>query len=189
MSFYILKSAYPKDRGLIWDIFKLDSFNRNLELTEESINLILSEFNGELAPREVEIHALLSQELFKNMGGTKDTPIEEVAAFFYVLYNTPNFSFKEYEKIISHSIFIDNSFRYFQEQNIVVPFQYIVTLKTTLKDARIFEMISKRHIFTIDTSSSIEEADKFFDTISNYIVDYYKRESNVLDQINRIINN
>lgn len=191
MNFHVLKPNRSNDvfEGPVWSLFEVDSFNKELTLSRESIITILDYYSGNLDPLKVELEVDVAKHLYLSMGGSKETPANEIVAFMFVLLRTPNYKYEDYLHKMLNACYIDTVFRYFSELEISAPYQYILSLKSLINDDTLYRVLSARYEFSVDTESSTEEHLEFLKGLMSSITAYFQGGSETLDFINTIINN
>lgn len=168
----ILKTNIPDDSKLVWDIFELDSLNRQLGLSAESIISMLDKFSGVMNVPKVEIQAELVTALFKHMGGNINTPTNETMAFMYILLNSPNFRFPEFHSMMVNAIYVDNTLRYLSELELNAPPQFIQAMYDTIGNAAVINILNFRYTILLKEMDD-EAADLFAKGIQQHLESYY----------------
>jgi hypothetical protein len=177
MKLNVLKPGTSRIQGAVWDIFELDTFNKQLGLLPEQIIEMLDIYSGyTLIPQaELELHVTVA--LYLRMGGSEKTPVNEVMAFMFVLLNSPNFRFPEFVKLMATAIHMDNTMKYLEETEAIVPSQYADELYATLNNNVILNILHSRHQYTVDTEMPKEEALAFTHSILQNVETYLNGSS------------
>ena len=184
----ILKITEPQS-GSVWDIFNLDSFNRELKLTIDQTNHILDTFSGEMGIVDTRLKTMLAEALFVNMGGDENTSARETMSFMYVLLATENFRFKEFNSCMLNAIQIESTFRYAEELQEVVPAQCVQALLDTVDLSAVKSILIDRHKFPITTEVSNEAALEYTAQLFDNVPNYFKGGGESLEAFKQLFNN
>lgn len=190
MKYSIFKNT-PKqgDQINLYNTFNLDSFNKELRLDPEQIINILDEFKWEVYPNTARIMEYLISYLFENMGGSNETPTNEVMSFMYVLLNSPAFKFKEFLEGLQKAVNIDNIFRYIVENDFKPPEEYITLLQKSISCDPIFNVLRTRHSFQMTVGSTSEQVTLFIQNIEKEIFDYMEGAKSIENNFNHLLDN
>lgn len=182
---YIKKNAPTSEKASLYDVFELGSFTRVLTLSVKHITEILDHYKYHNTTSRTELISFLGSSLFQSMGGTEDTPVKEVMAFMYALLSTPNFRATQFLHTMTVGVTVDNTFRYFDEMDVVVPYQYVDDLNRVLNNPEVFRIIQARHEFTIDQESTPESLAKFSKRVETEIEQYMSNARIIDDTLNK----
>lgn len=168
-----LKNNIPNGSTSVWDIFELDSFNQGLGLSVDGVTTILDKFRGILEVPSLDLQAMITKYLYIHMGGTEDTPTTEVIAFMFVLLNSPNFRFLEFNTMMTHAIYVDNTLRYLSELELSAPPSFIQSMYDSVGNPAVNNILNARYTITLANGMNPEEIENFTNDIHNNLVEYY----------------
>jgi hypothetical protein len=142
-NFRILQENY-RDKKTIWEIFSLSTFKgakSTIMLDPKEIRIMLDKFKFNEVVPEVELISDLTHFIYQNLGGDKDTPAQEVLAFAYVLYASPNFRFADILKGMTKAIHVETTMSYITENDLSIPFQYLDGAAKLINDQNVWDTI------------------------------------------------
>jgi hypothetical protein len=165
-------------KGKLWDIFELDSFKFEagitIEIQPKEIFAIVDKFEFVVKISESDLTSELAHYIFQSLGGNKKTPVQEVLAFSYVFFTSPNLRLPEIFKSFTHAIHFNTCLSYFKENSISVPTQYLTSIYELVKSKVTFDAVLSRHIDTAMIKMGDDEYTKWLDELPDKVEDYIK---------------
>jgi hypothetical protein len=177
-SFRILKTDLEgKDK--FWDIFEVDSFGFSsgvqIKLSVDQVNVLLDRYAFYPVLPDAELMSELIHMLFTSIGGTKDTPVQEVLAISYLFFMTPNLRVKDMFNSVVKAIHCFTTLSYLVENEKDLPSQYLMSMKNVIQDDPLYHMVVARYPdLKVITTLSEEEFLAWITEVDENMHDYIK---------------
>jgi len=177
-NFRILKADF-KGKEKFWDIFEVDSFGFTsgiqIKLTVAQVNVLLDKYAFHPVLPDTELMSELIHTLFTNMGGNKDTPVQEVLAISYLFFMTPNLRVKDMFDSVVKAIHCHTTLLYLGENEKPLPTQYVASMKNVIQDDPLHHMVMARHP-DLDIISTLSEMEflAWIEEVDENMHDYIK---------------
>lgn len=178
-NFRILKDKQTNHtEGKLWDVFELDSFHLKSGLVvvikPEEIFTIIDKFKFYTKIPESALISELTHYIFQSLGGSKDTPVQEVLAFSYTLFASPNLRLPEMFLSFTHAIHFNTCLSYLLENDVPTPNQYLSAIYELVKNRTTFDLVLSRYQDLLLVEMEDDAYSKWLEDLPNKVDDYIK---------------
>jgi hypothetical protein len=178
-TFNILKDGFiASNNNKFWDIFNLDSFNftagMQATLTVEQIYVLVDKFEYVENVPQIEIINDITNYIFKSFGGNSNTPVNEVLAFGYLLFASPNLRMDDMFKSVLQGIHFHTTLRFLFDNDRIVPAQYVNGVRHLIDDKAVFNIVFQRYPVEIVSNLDSDEYQVWLDATLGDIGEYIK---------------
>lgn len=165
------------------DVFKIGTldFKHNappdLRVSEEFLLAVVDRFVFHENLNHIRIHNILFGELFRIIGGNKDTPAEVAVGFMYLCLKSESLKFNGLFKALVGSIHCNTTLQFIVDTEREVPFAYLEVVKQIINYVPFFDMLMKKFDgeLQIDLkTTSNEDLKAWLDKTDQDVHDYIK---------------
>lgn len=184
MEFEMLKKV-PDRSGdePIKDLFNLGELDMTLTILPEQIYNICDTNRGTLSITKLEMLGIISNYLFINMGGSKDTAPETVMAFMYLLVGTNKFNYNQITSDLLTAVSADNAFKYLYDNDIKPPAEFLEKIFNTAGEW-LYRVLMDRYQLEEEKGWPEDKVQEFLNTITSKTTAYVRGEGGLNNLLN-----